>query len=116
MNATTIIAALHGGVLGADLDLLSQSIRDRRETLSQRTMGQLHPGSRVKMNDRTKPTYLIGATGTVRRVMYKYLMIDFDEPQVGPMGKSWHKNVRCPISLLEVFKEEEIRDLDLTQQ
>jgi hypothetical protein len=100
MEATTINAAIYGGVLDADLDKIIEAARERRKILDGRRTADLQVGDKVRLI-RGNPKYLNGAVGTVGRVMYEYVMLNLDQPVVGPNGKRWYQGIRCPKSIIE---------------
>ena len=59
----------------------------------------IHVGDLVKFNERTKPTYLIGATGKVIKVNSKRVEIQLDNP----IGR-FRNRIMSPKGLLEVTK------------
>lgn len=100
MQASTITAAIYGGVLDEDLDTIIQAAHERRKILDGRRTAGLQVGDKVRMI-RGNPKYLNGAIGTVGRVMYEYIILNLDQPVVGPNGKRWYQGIRCPKSIIE---------------
>jgi len=94
-DAQTVARSIACGEYDADLALIREALRVRKESLTVALAITLRPGDRVKIVS-GRPKYIIGATARVTDVMQKYCRIDLDE-QHG----NYRYGIRCPISMLK---------------
>lgn len=99
-----VIAGIADGHYDSQLDSLQEAIRVRREHKQRVTMIGMRPGSRVRFNSKTKPRYLVGVEGTVTKKNQKTVVVDLDSRVTSPQGRSWHRNIRVPVGLVEVVQ------------
>ena len=66
--AQNVRDAINVGNFDADLDALSEAIRDRKKRLEQRKLVSLDVGQTVWITDQTRPTYLIGLEAEILEI------------------------------------------------
>ena len=82
-----------------DLDYLNKAIHNRVQQISAIKMFSFKEGDKVKFNSLTKPKYLAGAVGTVKKVNRSKIVVDLD----APAGK-YYRNISTPPTLVEKVK------------
>jgi len=81
MNIESICLSIARGELSSDdLNRISRSIRMRSEHLSQIKFFSLKIGDKVIFNNKTRPTYLIGAKATVSNIRTKKVEVTLENP------------------------------------
>jgi FKBP-type peptidyl-prolyl cis-trans isomerase 2 len=77
------------------LDNMIEIVRQRRAAKSPQ-IWEFQVGSRVRFNAGTKPKYLQGVEGTVRKVNRSRIVVDLDERH-----ERFFKNITVPLSLVD---------------
>ena len=89
-------AIINGNFSNEELNDIALAIRNARDLATRKLKFTLTVGSKITINSTAKPRYLVGATGVIRKINQTKVVIDFDQPH----GR-FHKNVNCPVSLIE---------------
>lgn len=92
-----ILDTILGGSFDNELDTITSAIKQRKTILANRLISSLDEGDRVKFNNTTRPRYLVGVEGTVKKINGKSVSIDLDMAH----GR-FFKNIRVPSSLVEL--------------
>lgn len=92
----TINTSIITGQLDAELDLITRSIKTRKDMLSAMLKNSLNIGDKVKFNDQTKPTYMRGMTATIVSIKRERVEVKMDKPTGRFTGL-----LTTPVSLLE---------------
>lgn len=92
-----IIDAILGGAHDDRLDLITETVRERKQLLAKRLVSQISIGDRVRIKA-VSPKYLIGYEATVTGVGSRdQLVIKLDYP----VGRFTDRPFACPASVLE---------------
>ena len=97
-----LIAGIADGQYDDALPRLQEAMNLRREHQKRMTMLGITKGSVVSFNSQTKPRYLIGKRGVVTKKNSKTVVVDLFERVTSPQGRSWHRNIRVPVGLVNV--------------
>jgi hypothetical protein len=91
-----LLERIHAGELDAELPVLAAAIAERQQLLAAAhaliTRASLRVGDRVRINDRARPLYLHGHTGTVAGFYGQSVIVRLDEP----VGRFVTGELRCP--------------------
>lgn len=82
---TAVYAAITLGKFDDHLNELLRCVRDRQKLVGTQLHRTLDVGDRVRFNDQTRPSYLIGAEATIVKKNPKTLVVLLDQP-VGRFG------------------------------
>lgn len=96
----TVLQAIQNGTFDSQIPVIRAAIAYRQDRQQVQKIASIRVGDLVEVTGQCNPRYLIGALARVTRVMQKYVSCDLLVPISGPMGKSWHRNIRMPVSLL----------------
>jgi hypothetical protein len=97
MNSEDLAMAIMSGQYDADLDTLTNVIRERRKQQEQVKGMFLRPGDRVCFNDKVRPKYLRGAQATVVKVNKTRAVIQLDD-KTGRFGTG---NTNAPFAIID---------------
>ena len=81
-----LIGAIRTGEGDDDIERVLDTVLARRKYLDDLESSKLKVGDRVAFNDRTKPKYMVGASGTIIEKRRTKLVIEMDEEH-GRFGK-----------------------------
>lgn len=88
------------GMIDVHLPHLTNIINRRLEAIRPKplavTIDIVRVGSRVKFNSKTRPTYLVGATATVKKVNRQRVKVQLDTPS----GRFGSKLINTPVTIL----------------
>lgn len=90
-----INTAILTGKLDSELDLITRSIKTRKEMLDTVLKNSLKVGDKVKFNDTTKPTYMRGMVATVTEIRRERVSVKLEKPT----GR-FQSEIVTPVSLL----------------
>ena len=91
-----IIAAVHNGSLDADLEILINHMRARRDqVIKTKVFTTLTPGTEVTFNDKIRPSRLVGQKAIVERVNRETVVVHLKVPDSRFFG-----SVKVPMNLL----------------
>lgn len=101
-----VLDAIVGGECDHILDVVIDSVADRRAILARRMLRQLEAGDMVRFGDQISPKYLIGLTVTVTKVNRKSVIVSVpNDPLFGRFrGK---RSIRVPLSLIEAVNDQD---------
>lgn len=95
MDYEELIRHIKLGEFDDNLDGLTSAIKARRDAI-QPQIWEFVVGERVRIKSTAKPTYLRGATATIKKINRTRLVIDFDIAH----GK-FYRNVTTPVTIIE---------------
>ncbi len=90
-----INTAIISGEFDSELDLITRSIKTRKEMLDAMLKNSLKVGDKVKFNDNTKPTYMRGMVATVTQIRRERVSGKLEKPT----GR-FQSEIVTPVSLL----------------
>lgn len=93
-DVDTIIKSINAGEYDSEINRIVVIAEQRKRHLALKQGWSLRPGDKVQVTG-GRPHYMIGATGTIRKVMQSWVILDLDIP----CGK-FHRNIRCPMTIL----------------
>jgi hypothetical protein len=97
MNMQKLCEEIVRGVISdADVALIENALRGRRQVKSITAAALLSRGDRVRFVGSISPKYLAGVEATVDGVLRTKVTVSLDKP----MGR-FYKSLRCPLSLVE---------------
>lgn len=119
VSLSTLIDAIENGSFDQGLDRLGNAVYNRRlvlkEKREQEIWDQLEVGTRIRLNNRVRPTYLRGLTGKVVDFRRTRVTLEMDKPLPGKFGLGKgriNRTLICPPNLLEILPQEtELKEL-----
>lgn len=113
VSLTTIIEAIEKGTFDAGIDRLTDAVYGRRiilkEKREQAIWDQLEVGTKIRLNNKVKPTYLRGLTGVITDFRRTRVTLRMDKPLPGRYGTGKGRlnyTLICPPALLQIVPEE----------
>ena len=88
---------IYAGLHDENLDALQRAIRDRKDRLAYKSVGEIGRGSIMQFNSKTNPQYLRGQKVEVIKVNRRRYKVKLQTP----IGRFGSKNINCPFDLLE---------------
>jgi hypothetical protein len=101
MDIETIVAMIMDGTLDGEHERITDAIRWRKGRDRLVKAATMRVGQHVKLNDKCRPTYLIGQTGLITKVNQTTALVRFDNTLPGRFAHQ--ATVRVPSSLFDVI-------------
>lgn len=89
------VVPLFTGEFDEYLDGMEQTIREYKKSKAPK-IWEFQIGERVRFNDGTRPKYLQGVEGTVKKINRTKIVVDLDERK-----ERFFKNITVPLTLVE---------------
>jgi len=99
-----VVSRITSGVVDNHLDVIIDAVKMRRKQISDAKILLVKPGDVVVFNSDASPKYLRGQKATVRKVNSKTVSVDIPEDAWGARRYRGAKNVRTPMSIVDVVK------------